>query len=84
VPLAAWSIPTPKLSPLLAGVGASLRVALPLAKRAGPSQRLGRAVANLFGAADDLPVTLGVVLTAFHASIIALHQPFRHRFAKPS
>ena len=51
------------------------KVSLPLARRPGPSQRLGSALPSLFGATDDLPVRLALVLTAFHASIIGLHEP---------
>jgi hypothetical protein len=42
-------------------------VSLPLAQPAGQAQRLGGALTNRLGAADDLPVELGLIVTAFRA-----------------
>jgi hypothetical protein len=65
------SAPRPKPPPAFSRVGLLSRAFLPLAQGTGPSQRLGGALANPFGSANDLPVTLALVLGAFHAPIIA-------------
>lgn len=44
---------------------------MPLAQCPGPSQRLGSALTNAFGAPNDPPIKLALVLRAFHAPIIA-------------
>jgi hypothetical protein len=62
----------PKPSPPSSGVRLFLKVS-----RAGSSQRLASELTNPFGAADDLSVTLSLILTAFHASIMALYRPCR-------
>jgi hypothetical protein len=57
----------PKPSGLLS-VGLSLGVSSLFSRRARPSKRLGGALTNLFGSADDLLVALALVLAAVHAS----------------
>jgi hypothetical protein len=61
----------PKPPPPFSGVSLLSRAFLPLAQGTRPSQRLGGALANPFGSANDLPVTLALVLGTFHAPIIA-------------
>ena len=53
------------------------RVCLPGAQHVRASQRIGGALANTFRAADDPPVKLALILTAFHAYIIAIRQAVR-------
>jgi hypothetical protein len=76
----------PNPPPPLSNVSLFSNVSLAL-HRAGTSQRLGSAVTNRFGMADDLPVKLALVLMPFHASIIPLHQRFAnfsaHRARQP-
>jgi hypothetical protein len=67
----------PKPSRLWRGVGLTPSVSPPLAQYAGLPQRLGRTLADRFGAADDLPVEIALILGALHAFIMAFRWLFR-------